>query len=287
MTEFNPKPDAFQISGAASGGSVVCAGPRSPFSGAEETALASGLLQAASDAELDQLFGDLIKKAWRGADPVGPKVVGPLGGLLKTVAKEALPSVASAASGLFAGPASAARAGKLGGLVRHALNAGAAKPAAPGGELEKCRQLLERRRQFVRLAGRAARAAASAPTGTTPIAAAQKALEDSAKEKIARRAAAPPGDGNFAQRAPVARTAKPGAAGRTSPSVSGGFPALGALRTSAAAGPSARRKTRIETQAASGAVCSICALPPGSCECVKVGRSGRWYRSGSSIIVNC
>ena len=36
-----------------------------------------------------------------------------------------------------------------------------------------------------------------------------------------------------------------------------------------------------------GRVCSGCELPPGSCQCRKVGRTGRWFRSGTSIVVNC
>lgn len=33
--------------------------------------------------------------------------------------------------------------------------------------------------------------------------------------------------------------------------------------------------------------CSVCEQPPGSCQRRKIGRSGRWLRGGSSIIVNC
>jgi len=36
-----------------------------------------------------------------------------------------------------------------------------------------------------------------------------------------------------------------------------------------------------------GRVCSGCELPGGSCQCKKVGRTGRWFRSGTRIVVNC
>ena len=48
-------------------------GPRSPFSDAEERKLASDLLEVASEAEVEQVLGDLLKRASRGAEPVGSK----------------------------------------------------------------------------------------------------------------------------------------------------------------------------------------------------------------------
>jgi hypothetical protein len=110
--------------------------------------LAWELLQVTSEAELEQFLGDLFKKAWRGIKSVGSKVIKPLGGFLKTVAKKALPFVATAAGTLFGGPAGGAIAGKLGSLVSQALEAEVAGMAAADRDLEKSRQ-------FVRLAGHA------------------------------------------------------------------------------------------------------------------------------------
>jgi hypothetical protein len=269
MRDFNPRPEvrpeAFQFAGTTNGGSFVRSRPRSPFSDAEERELASQLLQVTSEAELERVLGDLFKKARRGIEPAGSKVIGPLGELLETVAKKALPSVATAVGTSFGGPAGDAIAGKLGSLVSQALEAKVTGMAATDRDLEKCRQLFEKHRQFVRLAGKAASAAASAPTGVNPIAVAQKILADSAKETLTQKAASAGLAGKFAESVPAATAMKP----------------------AVAADHAAEQKSRTGTQAPGGRTCSICELPPGSCQCRKISRSGRWFRSGSSIIVNC
>jgi hypothetical protein len=283
MRDSNPRPEvrpeAFQFAGATNGGSFVRSRPRSPFSDAEEMELASKLLQVTSEAELEQAIGDLFKKAWRGIEPVGSKVIGSLGGLLKTVATKALPSAATVMGTSFGGPAGDAIAGKLGTLVRQALESDVAGMAAADRELEKCRQVFEKYRQFVRLAGKATRAAASAPMGVTPIAVAQKTLADSAKEKLtenlARKAAPAARAGKFAER-PFAE--RPFAERLL---------AVAAMKPAAAADRAVWRKSRTGIQAPGGRTCSICELPLGSCQCRKIGQSGRWFRNGSSIIVNC
>ena len=75
----------------------------------------------------------------------------------------------------------------LGSLVNQALQAKVAGLTAADPDLEKCRQLFEKHRQFVRLAGKAARAAATAPAGVAPLAVAQKVLTDAVKETLRRR----------------------------------------------------------------------------------------------------
>jgi hypothetical protein len=279
MRDFNPRPEvrpeAFQFAGATNGGSFVRSGPRSPFSHAEEMELALELLQVTSEATLDKFLGDLFKKAWRGIEPAGLKVIGPLGGLLKTVAKKALPSVATAVGTSFGGPVGDAIAGKLGSLVSQALEAEVAGMAATDLDSEKCRQLFEKHRQFVRLAGKAATAAASTPTGVNPITVAQKVLADSAKEKLTRKAASAGRAGNFAEGA-LAATAK-----------NEGSLAVTARNFVAAHGRAAPQTSRTGTQAPGKRSCSICEQPPGFCQCRKISRSGRWFRSGSTIIVNC
>jgi hypothetical protein len=82
---------------------------------------------------------------------------------------------------------------------------------------------------------------------------------------LARKAAPAARAGNFAERALAAAT----------------------MKTAAAAGRAAPQKSRTGTQAPGERSCTICEQPPGSCRCKKIGRSGRWFRSGSSIIVNC
>ena len=157
--------------------------PQSPFSEAEEMELAVELLEVASEAELDQFLGNLLKKAWKGIEAVGSSVIRPLGGVLKTVANAALPTLATAAGTFFGGPAGGAIAGKLGSLVSQTLEAEVSGTAADRRDLEMCRQ-------FVRMAGKAARAAALAPAGINPIELAQKTLANSAQQKLARGPAA-------------------------------------------------------------------------------------------------
>ena len=266
MRDFNPRPDVRpDAAGATNGGSFVPSRPRSPFNNAEEMELALKLLQVTSEAALERFLGELFKKAWRGIEPVGSKIIGPLGVLLKAVAKRALPSVTTAAGNSFGKPRDDAIAGNLGSLVSQALEAEVAGMTATDRDLEKCRQLLEKHLRFVRFAGKAAMAAASAPAGVNPIAAAKRSLADSANEKLTRKAASAGLSGNFTE----------------------GAPATAAMKTAAAVRRAARQKSRTRAKVPGGRICSVCELPPGSCQCRKIGRSGRWFRSGSSIIVNC
>ena len=271
MPVFSPRPDvrpdAFGFSGAPRNKPFAGSRFRGPFSDAEEAELALELLQVTSETQFDRFLSNLFKKVWGGIAPIGSKVTGPLRGLLKTVASKALPSVATAAATSF-GPANDAVAQNLGSLVSRALEAEVAAPTGADRDLEKCRQLFEKHRQFVRLAGTAAAAAAAAPTGVNPVAAAQKSVADSANEKLMRIDAPAGKTADFTARVPVA-----------------------AMTAAAASGRAGKERPQTKTTAAgmrtNSSPCSICERPPGSCQCKKVGRSGGWFRSGSSIIVNC
>jgi hypothetical protein len=269
MPVFNPRldvrPDSFGFSGAPRDRSFVRSRFRGPFSSAEEAELALELLQVTSETQFDRFLDNLFNKVWGGGIArVGSKVTGPLRGLLKTVASKALPSVATAAATSF-GPANDVIAGNLGSLVSRALEAEVAAPTGADRDLENCRQLFEKHRQFVRLAGTAATAAAAASAGVNPVAAAQRSLADSANERLMRKDAPAGKTARFSTRAPVAAT------------------------TTAAVASARVAKERSQTKTAAPGMhaCSICEQPPGSCQCKKVGRSGGWFRSGSSIIVNC
>jgi hypothetical protein len=268
MPVFNPRPGAQsgapQFGGAANGGSVAPFMPRSPFSDAEERKFASDLLEVTNEAELEQALGGLFKTASKGIEPAGSKVNGPVEGLLKAVAKKALPSVKAAVGASFGAPERDATAGKLGSLVNQALRAKVAGMTAADPDLEKCRRLFEKYRQFVRLAGKATRAAATAPAGVAPISIAQKILTDSAKEALRRN---------------------PLSAGLPRTFVEGPLGAA-AMKTGVIGG-AARRETPKGREALAGRVCSVCELPTGSCKCWKAGRTGRWFRDGTRIVVNC
>jgi hypothetical protein len=287
MPVFNPRPDVqpdtFGFSGARRDKSLARSRFRSPFSDADEAELALELLQVTSETQFDRFLSNLFKKVWGGGiAPVGSKVTGPLRGLLKTVASKALPSVATAAATSF-GPANDAIAENLGSLVSRTLEAEVAAPTGADGDLEKCRQLFEKHRQFVRLAGTAATAAAAAPTGVNPIAAAQKGLADSANEKLMRKDAPAGKTASFTARAPVAATT---AAAKTE-SFTARAPVAATTTAAAASGRVAKQGSQTKTTTPGMRTCSTCELPSGSCQCKKVGRSGGWFRSGSSIIVNC
>lgn len=77
----------------------------SPLSEVEEMELASDLLGVSSEAELDEFLGDLVKKAAKAVggfvrSPVGRQI----GGVLKGVAKQALPALGAGAAGFFGLP---------------------------------------------------------------------------------------------------------------------------------------------------------------------------------------
>lgn len=229
------RPEPLRFAGPANVGSFSGSAAKSPFSDAEETELGFELLHVKSDAALEQFLSNLFKKAWRGIQPVASEIAKPLSGLFKAVAQRALPSVAAAVDTFPGRPAGGAIAGKLGSLVRQAPEADVAGMAAADRALEK-------RRHFVRLAG--------------------KILPESAKEKLRRKAVSAARVGKFAE-ARAAAAMKPGAAASRAAQIS-----------------------RTRTEVPGRCVCSVCALPLVACECRKIGRSGRWVRGGSSILVN-
>jgi hypothetical protein len=164
------QPEAFPFTGEMESETSFFTELESPFSEAEEMELAIELLEVTSEAELEEFLGKLVKKAWRGIKTVGSKVLRPL---VKTV----LPIAATAAGTFFGGPAGGAIAGKLGSLVSKALEAETAGVSPQDRDVEK-------NRQFVRMAGTAARAAALAPPGANPVAVAQRVLANAAQRKL-------------------------------------------------------------------------------------------------------
>jgi hypothetical protein len=244
------QPAAFQFLPDTSG--------QSPFTEAEEMGLAVELLEVTSEAELEQFIGNLLEKAWRGIKPVTSGIIRPLAGVFKTVVKTALPFTATVTDTYF-GPAGGAIAGKLASLVSQALEAETAATAVGDRDLEKCRQI-------VQMAGKAAHAAASAPAGTSPITVAQKVLAASAQEKLAKQPA-------------TVSKARSGATAATAAS-----PVSIPFKTIQTGWPKGEAGIAI----AKGRPCSSCGQPTSSCKCGTIGRTGRWVRQGRSIIiVNC
>ncbi len=146
------------------------------FSEEEVQDLAAELLSVSSEEELEYFLGNLVKKA---AGAVGKFVKSPLGkhvgGLLKGVAKKALPVVGGALGNLVA-PG-------IGGAIGSSLASAAG--SAFGLELEGMNyeeQQFEVAKQVVRLAADTAKNAALAPSGANPTAVAKHALTTAARK---------------------------------------------------------------------------------------------------------
>jgi hypothetical protein len=120
-----------------------------PFSEEQELELAMELMAVQSEAELEQFLGKMFKGVWKGIK----KVARPLGGILKGIARKALPFVGGALGSFIPIPGVGTALGSaLGGALSKALEMEMA--AMPGADRE-----LEAARRFVRIAGSAAQAA--------------------------------------------------------------------------------------------------------------------------------
>ncbi len=149
-----------------------------PFSEAEEIELAAELLSVSSEEELDLFLGKLFKSAWRGIKKVGRfvgKIAKPLGGVLKAIAKKALPFVGGALGSFIPIPGVGTALGSaLGGAVSKALE-------TELSGLSPDLQEFETARRFVRLAGSAARGAALASPDRDQQALLEAAVIDAAR----------------------------------------------------------------------------------------------------------
>jgi hypothetical protein len=145
------------------------------FNEADEMELAAELLEVSDEAELDQFIGRLVKRAGRALrtairSPIGRS----LGGMLKGVARRALPAVSGAIDSVLPG---------AGGLAGSAITSAAGNLF--GLELEGMSpedQEFEVARRYVRLAGEAVKQAASAPAGASPQAVAKQAVTAAAQQ---------------------------------------------------------------------------------------------------------
>jgi hypothetical protein len=151
----------------------------SVFDQSMEMELAAELVAVTSDQELDQFLGKLIKSAGRA---VGKIVRTPqfkaIGGLLKGVAKKALPLAGTAIGTYFGGPLGAKIGGGLGRLGASLIH----EIEMEGIPMEE--REFEVARRIVRLGGKAVQHLANAPSTVHPVAAAQKALAQAAKAVI-------------------------------------------------------------------------------------------------------
>lgn len=146
-----------------------------PLSELEEMEFASELTDVASEAELEEFLGDLIKTV---AKTAGGLVTGPVGqaltGALKSVAKQALPVVGGALGSMVAPGAGTAIGSQLGSLAGSMFEmegegAGASPPDLAAAQ------------RFVQLASQAAHTAALAPPDIPPHVVAHEAVAAAAE----------------------------------------------------------------------------------------------------------
>lgn len=129
----------------------------SPFSESEEMELAAELLAVESEAELDQFLGGLIKKAAGGISRFAKSGVGKkVFGVMKGLAKKALPFAGKALGGAFGGPLGAMVGGKLGSFASRMFELEMEGMSAEDQEFEVARRI-------VRLGGQLAVNTAKAP----------------------------------------------------------------------------------------------------------------------------
>jgi hypothetical protein len=134
-----------------------------------EVELASELLGVTNEAELDRFLGSLIKKVGSVAGKVIRSPIGQaVGGVLKGVAKKALPLAGGALGAYFGGP--------LGAKIGSGLASAAGSALGLEAEaLEQEDREFEGAKQFVRMAADTVNKAASAPPSVDPRAVAQSA----------------------------------------------------------------------------------------------------------------
>jgi hypothetical protein len=179
MTEIEPEMDAFE-SDAFETGEFEFEGEtdlESPFEEFEEMEYAAELLSIQSEDELDQFLGKLIKRAGRGLSKVG-KVFRPLGGVLKGLAKKALPFVGGALGSFIPIPGVGTAVGSaLGSAVSNALE-------AEFEGLDPEDQEFEMAKRFVRVAGAAVKQAASPSSDADPQTAVKSAVIAAARQHV-------------------------------------------------------------------------------------------------------
>lgn len=141
-----------------------------------EMELAHELLEITSEAELEQFLGKLVSSVGKAASGFIKSPIGKaLGGVLKNVAKTALPVVGSALGSFVAPGIGTAIGGKLGSMASNLLEV---------GELEMMSEAeaeFEAAHRYVRWARGTTRNAMRAPWGTPPSAAVRAAAVSSAR----------------------------------------------------------------------------------------------------------
>lgn len=142
----------------------------------QETELAQELLEVSTEAELEQFLGKLIRGVAKGAGALMKSPIGKaLGGVLRNVAKTALPVVGSAIGSFVAPGLGTVIGGKLGSMASGLLEV---------HELESMNEAeaeFEAARRYVRWASQTVRNSMNPPRGLPPRAAVRAAAIRSAQ----------------------------------------------------------------------------------------------------------
>jgi uncharacterized protein (DUF697 family) len=148
----------------------------SPLSEAQEMELTAELLEIQSEEELEEFLGNLVKGV---AKKVGGFIKSPIGkqltGVLKNVAKKALPIAGSALGSFIAPGVGTAIGGKLGSMASNLFEL-----EAEGMNQEQLE--FEMGRRVVRLAASSAATAATAPRNAPPRKVVQTAVTQAARQ---------------------------------------------------------------------------------------------------------
>lgn len=141
-----------------------------------EAELAQELLEITSEAELEEFLGKLVRSVARGAGSFMKSGIGKaVGGVLRNVAKTALPMVGSALGSFVAPGLGTVIGGKLGGMAANLLEA---EERETMGEEEA---EMEAARRYVRWATGTVRNAMRAPYGVPPRTVARSAAVSAAR----------------------------------------------------------------------------------------------------------
>jgi hypothetical protein len=172
LQELQPEHFEFEAEGETYGEIVG----ELPLNETEEMELAAEFLEVTNEAELDHFLGGLIKKV---GGAIGKVVRSPLGralgGVLKPLAKAALPLAGRALGTFVGGPVGGAIGGKLASAAGGLFGLELEGMSAEDREFEVSRR-------FVRLASAATKNAVSAPPGTNPSVAAKAAVMTAARK---------------------------------------------------------------------------------------------------------
>ena len=151
-------------------------GESGPLTEVQEMEAANALLEVSSEAELDRFLGNLFKKVASGVGGFLKSGTGQaLGGILKNVAKKALPLVGGALGSFVAPGVGTALGSKLGSMASNLFEVELEGLGEQEAEFEVARR-------YVRFASTAARNAATAPRNAPPQAVARAAVVAAARK---------------------------------------------------------------------------------------------------------